>query len=206
MLLCRCRQSHVPTTSLMRLALQHRFSEAGKMLSIPEDADGASFAFSHGNQGHQHRAVPIKIPENNVFKSLSSQLGCGNQEPARCLLNNLVESKLRKMMLLPPFLQKVSVGPSLVMTDGEDQKKKKPGKHLPILDIPLMNKRISVTLQLIPTDDNCLQINQPDSSSLLLSSSSSIKGFFFVLPSLSIIIVKNGFSCTAVKYHISHEQ
>jgi hypothetical protein len=124
----------------------------------------------------------------------------GNQEPARCLLNNLVESKLRKMMLLPPFLQKVSVGPSLVMTDGEDQKKKKPGKHLPIHDIPLMNKRISVTLQLIPTDDNCLQINQPDSSS------SSIKGFFFVLPSLSIIIVNNGFSCTAVKYHISHEQ
>ncbi len=74
-LLCRCRQSRVQTTSLMRLALQHWFSEAKKMLSIPEDADGASFAFSRGNQGHQHRAVPIKIPENNVFKSLSSQLG-----------------------------------------------------------------------------------------------------------------------------------
>jgi hypothetical protein len=190
----------------MRLALQHWFSEGGKMMSIPEDADGASFAFSHGNQGHQHTAVPIKFPENNVFKSLSSQLGW--------------QSRTSKMLAEQPcwiqaqeddappslFLQKVSVGPSLVMTDGEDQKKKMPGKHLPIHGIPLVNKRISVTLQLIPTDDNCLQINQPDSSSLLLTSSSSIKGFFLVLPSLSINIVNNGFSCTAVKYHISHEQ
>jgi hypothetical protein len=65
----------VPTTSLIRLAPQHLYSEAGKMMSIPEDTDGASFASSHGNRGHQHTAVPIKIPENNVFKSLSSQLG-----------------------------------------------------------------------------------------------------------------------------------
>ncbi len=160
-----------------------------------------------------HSATATKDTSTEQFQSKSLKTMCsnlclhdwdGNQEPARCLLNNLVESKLRKMMLLPPFLQKVSVGPSLLMTDGEDQKKKKPGKHLPIHDIPLPNKRISVTLQY--TDDNCLQINQPDSSSSLLSSSSSIKGFFFVLPSLSIIIVNNGFSCTAVKYHISHEQ
>jgi hypothetical protein len=115
-----------------------------------------------------HSAVATKDTSTEQFQSKSLRTMCsnlclhnwdGNQEPARCLLNNLVESKLRKMMLLPPFLQKVSVGPSLVMTDGEDQKKKKPGNHLPIHDIPLMNKRISVTLQLIPTDDNCLQIN-----------------------------------------------
>ncbi len=163
-----------------------------------------------------HSAMATKDTSTDQFQSKSLRTMCsnlclhnwdGNQEPARCLLSNLVESKLRKMMLLPPFLQKVSVGPSLVMTDGKDQKKKKPGKHLPIHDIPLINKRISVTLQLVLTDDNCLQINQPDSSSSsLLSSLSSIKGFFFVLPSLSIIIVNNGFSCTAVKYHISHEQ
>lgn len=162
-----------------------------------------------------HSAMATKDTSTQQFQSNSLRTMCsnlclhnwdGNQEPARCLLSNLVESKLRKMMLLPPFLQKVSVGPSLVMTDGEDQKKKTPGKHLPIHGIPLVNKRISVTLQLIPTDDNCLQINQPDSSSSLLTSSSSIKGFFLVLPSLSITIVNNGFSCTAVKYHISHEQ